>query len=229
MKSMSTFALLSLLVGCSGADFNVGATRGDTGDAVETNETDTGADLDAENDSGAEAPTETSVDTGADTGTPPTDTGFDTGSDTGSPPIDTGTDSGPVDTGTPPTDTGPEVGCPDNDGDGQKAAWCGGTDCHDGNKDVFLGQPAWFYKPYSLPDGGTSWDYNCNGKVDYPSTSSGLGGCTYDASKGTCKVTMGWVGPSVPPCGVFAPFISSCTVTGSSCSTGAVSGQQACN
>lgn len=195
---MKTTVLLTMLmlVGCSGADFNVGATRGDTGDddAEETSD-DTGT-VSADAEVGSDAPDALSTDTGKpDTGIAP-DTGI-------------GLDTGTLDTGTPPIDSGADVlfdgPCPDLDGDGQTDARCGGTDCHDGNKDVFAGQTAVFSSPYTTLGGGSSWDYNCNGKADLwvSPLCSCTGACSLPAI--TC-----WV-DTVPPCGATGKWLSTCT------------------
>jgi len=170
------------VAGCSGADFNVGAVGlgSDAGDDAEEVDTGTGETPDA-------GPTDSRADSGTpDTGKPPSDTGIDTGTpdtgtpDTGTPPVDSGTDTKPT--------------CPDLDGDGEADKACGGTDCHDGNPDVYSKQTAWFATPYTLPGGGTSWDYNCNAKGDleYPESFK----CTKpDGAAGGCKVTaIGWAG-----------------------------------
>lgn len=215
---MKTTVLLTMLmlVGCSGADFNVGATRGDTGDddAEETSD-DTGT-VSADAEVGSDAPDALSTDTGKpDTGIAP-DTGI-------------GLDTGTLDTGTPPIDSGTDVlvdgACPDLDGDGQTDIRCGGTDCHDGNKDVFAGQPAYFETPYTTLTGGTSWDYNCNGKADERWGNFLL---TCKVVGTSCSVGGYWQ-DSLPACGTNGKLLDGCTVSGSSCVLSTITKKQACH
>jgi hypothetical protein len=214
MKTTIILTML-LLVGCGGADFTVGAARGDTGDddAEETSD-DTGA-VSADTDA-ADAPDALPTDTG---GKPDTSIAPDTGIDTGT--LDTGT----PDTGVPPIDSGadvPDGPCPDLDGDGQTDIRCGGTDCHDGNKDVFVGQTAVFSSPYTIIGGGSSWDYNCNGKADL--WVSSLVSCS-----GSCSLTpssAGWLDGVVPPCGSTGKWVASCT---GSCVITTTTKKQLCN
>lgn len=217
---MKTTILLTMLMlaGCSGADFNVGATHGDTGDddAEETSD-DTGA-VSADAEVGSDAPDALPTDTGKpDTGIA-LDTGIDTGFDTGSP-----------DTSTPPIDSGTDVlvdgACPDLDGDGQTDIRCGGTDCHDGNKDVYVGQPAYFDVPYTTLTGGTSWDYNCNGKADERWLNI-LISCK--VTSGSCSVGGNWL-DTLPACGTNGKLLDSCSVSSGSCVVSTIGKKQACH
>lgn len=88
----------------------------------------------------------------------------------------------------------------DKDGDGPKAATCGG-DCHDGNATVNSKQTMFFDVPYTTTTGGSSFDYNCDGFTTqkFPSkVSCSMGSCT------------GWL-DAVPACGASGTWVDACT------------------
>lgn len=99
----------------------------------------------------------------------------------------------------------------DGDGDGESPTTLGkcGTDCHDGNKDVFSKQTAYFTKPYTTLLGGSSYDYNCSGanEVERPAKYT----CTLSGS--TCTTTPGWQS-GVPACGASGTWVTACVRSG---------------
>lgn len=99
----------------------------------------------------------------------------------------------------------------DGDGDGESPTGLGkcGTDCHDGNKDVFSKQTAYFTKPYSTLLGANSYDYNCSGanEVERPAKYT----CTLSGS--TCAITPGWQS-GVPACGASGTWVTACIRSG---------------
>ncbi len=72
-------------------------------------------------------------------------------------------------------------GCPDADGDGQTADYCGGEDCADGDARAFAGQTEYFVSPVmGLPAGSVlQYDFNCDGGEEgrYTSSKCELGSC----------------------------------------------------
>lgn len=151
----------------SGSDSGEDSGRDSGADSGDTGGVDTAID-DSGGDSGDSGVIDTGEgDTGAmDTGTGDTDSGdldtgiWDSGMDSG--PEETGAlDSGEVDTGTADTgtlDTGIDTGtlpC-DLDADGVDAVTCGGSDCDDGDQDVFPG----------ADEVCNGRDDDCDGKVD---------------------------------------------------------------
>lgn len=93
--------------------------------------------------------------------------------------------------------TGGEGGCCDCDGDNQDAVGlCGGTDCDDGDKKAYAGEPVYYTTP--SPTQGFDWD--CNG-VPEPDPAltepvqCGLIGLPCDKAK------TGFLGTTVPACG----------------------------
>ncbi len=52
-----------------------------------------------------------------------------------------------------------------------------GGDCHDGNSNVFPGQPLYFGVPYTTLTNGTSFDYDCNGAESLPPGTLGFTSC----------------------------------------------------
>lgn len=207
MDLARTSLLLACLsaVACSDASFAVGASQSDDGLVA-----------DAREDGAGDAPGIDAPDTGS---PPPSDTA---GGDTGSPPPDTGLspDTGaPVDTGA--LDTGkvdaPVCGPPavdlDGDGEAPPPGVCG-TDCHDGNKDVFSKQWKAFATPYTTVGGGSSFDYNCDGVETrvfgkkFTCIPTGTSGCTG---------TPGYLTDVVPACGAMTDLVSSCKREGATC------------
>jgi hypothetical protein len=209
-----TFACLTLAA-CGGGDFAVGLAAPDA----------------AEEDASHE-------DEGTfETGVPPPDTGVsspDTGvspPDTGAPldTLDTGAplDTTPLDTGKP--DTGPSCTPPavdlDGDGEAPPPGVCG-TDCHDGNKDVFSKQWRAFATPYTRAGGGPSFDYNCDGVETrvfgkrFSCTPSGTSGCT---------VVGGYLTDAVPACGAMVSLVTNCTRDVGGCVPVTTTYKQECN
>jgi len=88
----------------------------------------------------------------------------------------------------------------DGDGDGPKAAGCGG-DCHDGNKDVFSKQSAFFSMPYTAMSGAATFDYNCDGLEERELTAK------VSCSMSTC--VPGWA-DAIPACGANGSWVTSC-------------------
>jgi len=99
---------------------------------------------------------------------------------------------------------GSRTGCtmPDPAGTGCGGQWVpsrpvdmSNTDCHDGNADVFPGQTAYFSSTYTMPSGGTSWDYNCDGSNSRSSGRciSSTTTCDRTGSGGTCDGTNGYL------------------------------------
>jgi len=198
--TVAALLLATLAPACSDASFAVGASQSDDGLVA-----------DAREDGAGDAP---GIDV-PDTGSPPP-------SDTGSPPPDTGTsppDTGaPVDTGKPDTAVdAPVCGPPavdlDGDGEAPPPGVCG-TDCHDGNKDVFSKQWKAFATPYTTVGGGSSFDYNCDGVETrvfgkkFTCTPTGTSGCTG---------TPGYLTDTVPACGAMTDLVSSCKREGATC------------
>lgn len=198
--TVAALLLATLAPACSDASFAVGASQSDDGLVA-----------DAREDGAGDAP---GIDV-PDTGSPPP-------SDTGSPLPDTGSpDTGaPVDTGGKPDtaiDTGPSCTPPavdlDGDGEAPPPGVCG-TDCHDGNKDVFSKQWKAFATPYTTVGGGSSFDYNCDGVETrvfgkkFTCTPTGTSGCTG---------TPGYLTDTVPACGAMTDLVSSCKREGATC------------
>lgn len=110
----------------------------------------------------------------------------------------------------------------DVDGDGESPTTLGkcGTDCHDGNKDVFSKQTAYFTKPYTTLAGGNSYDYNCSGgnELERPTKYT----CTLSGS--TCTITPGWQS-TIPACGASGTWVTTCirSPIGTSCIPNATS------
>ncbi len=98
----------------------------------------------------------------------------------------------------------------DGDGDGESPTSLGkcGTDCHDGNKDVFSKQTAWFNTTYLSTLGVASFDYDCSGAVELEKPSKYV--CTLTGS--TCATTPGW--QTVPACGVAGTWVTACVRSG---------------
>ncbi|MBK7399304.1 MAG: hypothetical protein IPJ34_24320 [Myxococcales bacterium] len=98
----------------------------------------------------------------------------------------------------------------DGDGDGESPTSLGkcGTDCHDGNKDVFSKQTAFFTTAYLSTVGLASFDYDCSGAVELEKPSKYA--CTIAGS--TCTITPGW--QAVPACGVAGTWVTACARSG---------------
>jgi hypothetical protein len=97
--------------------------------------------------------------------------------------------------GTQETDGGCKTTC-DCDGDGVESETCGGTDCDDHDSDVKPGQTKYFEDP--MP-GSTSFDYNCDGKIE-TDPSEPLLSCASLAGIG-CPTDQGFIDPELPSCG----------------------------
>lgn len=98
----------------------------------------------------------------------------------------------------------------DGDGDGESPTSLGkcGTDCHDGNKDVFSKQTAWFQTTYLSTLGVASFDYDCSGAVELEKPSKYV--CTLAGT--ACTITPGW--QTVPACGVAGTWVTACARSG---------------
>lgn len=98
----------------------------------------------------------------------------------------------------------------DGDGDGESPTTLGkcGTDCHDGNKDVFSKQTAWFATSYLSTVGLASFDYDCSGAVELEKPSKYV--CTVSGT--ACTITPGW--QTVPACGVAGTWVTACARSG---------------
>lgn len=72
-------------------------------------------------------------------------------------------------------------GCPDADGDGHTADYCGGDDCADGDDRAFTGQELYFSTPVKNlpPEAVLKYDFNCDGgeEVHYTSSVCKWGAC----------------------------------------------------
>ncbi len=112
----------------------------------------------------------------------------------------TSTSPNPAPPGPPPSCTNPTTYYQDHDGDGvggtktQNACappgkgWVTtGGDCDDENADVFPGQTKYFGTAYQPPNGGDSYDYNCNKKEEeQPPGYKTAGTCAIGIAAGTC-------------------------------------------
>lgn len=205
-RAMLLVACLSA-VACSDANFAVGASQGDDG-LGEADAREDGVSLDGAGDVVAiDVPDTGSIDV-PDTGSSP---------DTGTP--DTGVTP---DTGTVKPDTAPDApSCTpptvdlDGDGEAPPPGVCG-TDCHDGNKDVFSKQKAFFTAAYSKVGGGSSFDFDCDG-VETPQWSKKYV-CTPGVGLDDCAMKpVGLETDVVPPCGAPARIVSGCKRVGSAC------------
>ncbi|MBL8720297.1 MAG: hypothetical protein JNL79_30205 [Myxococcales bacterium] len=98
----------------------------------------------------------------------------------------------------------------DGDGDGESPTSLGkcGTDCHDGNKDVFSKQTAFFATAYLSTVGLASFDYDCSGAVELEKPSKYA--CTVAGT--SCTITPGW--QTVPACGVAGTWVTACARSG---------------
>jgi hypothetical protein len=69
-------------------------------------------------------------------------------------------------------------------------------DCCDSNANAYPGQTQYFSVPYEEPQGGYSYDYNCDGQETPQQASSGC----YSSGFQTCEGTGPWYS-SPPACG----------------------------
>ncbi len=81
-----------------------------------------------------------------------------------------------------------------------------GKDCHDGNPRVHPNQTDFFLTAYTKIGGGTSFDYDCDGKEEQRNTT--LGKCV--KSGADCVHTLGWAGSAPPACGGSDFIVESC-------------------
>jgi hypothetical protein len=134
-------------------------------------------------------------------------------SDTSSP--DTVQDVAADDNFVPPPDA---TSC-DQDGDGYIAEGaCGGNDCCDTDPSANPGQVTFF----TSADHCGSFDYNCNGRIDYEyPTNLSCSGTSFN-----CMGGSGFTG--APACGSLAPFCT-CSPSGLGCAASCgMSTQQGC-
>jgi hypothetical protein len=78
------------------------------------------------------------------------------------------------------------------------------NDCCDADANTYPGQVTYF----SSPNGCSKYDYNCSGSDEKQWTTTG-GGCEGWAVGNGCDVEPGWVGSSIPACGVSAQWVYS--------------------
>jgi hypothetical protein len=114
----------------------------------------------------------------------------------------------------------------DGDGDGfaSKALGACGQDCNDAEFHARPGQPSFFNVPHVSPSGASSWDWNCDGIIEQSAKTVGV--CYYDDA-GFCVFTAGF-SITAPVCGATKLYVTSCTLSGESCTPGGTMITQTC-
>jgi len=101
----------------------------------------------------------------------------------------------------------------DYDGDGFKAAKCGGPDCCDSDPNVRPNQAEFF----DVPSACGTWDYNCSGEVErehnWPAAECKLQGDYPDVTcvGGSWEGFRAWRGAEPPGCGELGTTMTGCT------------------
>ncbi|MBK7402838.1 MAG: hypothetical protein IPJ34_43090 [Myxococcales bacterium] len=127
----------------------------------------------------------------------------------------------PVDAYTGPSCTPPAVDL-DGDGEAPPPGVCG-TDCHDGNKDVFSKQKKAFATPYTRVGGGSSFDYNCDG------IETRVFGKKYTCTSCPSGFVPGYLTDELPACGATVTLVGNCTNDAGTCVPVTFAYKQECN